>query len=92
MTRARAGAAGLVVEGDGGGQADEALKDTFAQAGEGAGVVAFEREDALAVQKMLSMRWRIGARWTARPGSSRRRGRTTVASSSLTAWAKARPA
>ncbi len=46
---------------------------------------------SLQVQKMLSMRWRIGARCGPWPGSSRRRGLTIVASSSLTAIANARP-
>jgi hypothetical protein len=40
-----AGAAELVVEADRGGEADEALEDAFAQAGEGAGSVALECED-----------------------------------------------
>ncbi len=43
-----AGAVELVVECDGGGEADEALQDAFAQAGECAGAVAFEREDVFA--------------------------------------------
>src|ERR687890_751187 len=42
------GASELVVEGDGGGQAAEALQDAFAQAGQGAGAVAFEGEQVFA--------------------------------------------
>src|SRR5271155_4217675 len=38
----------LVVEGDGGGEAEEALQDALSEAGEGAGAVAFEGEDVLA--------------------------------------------
>ena len=38
-------AAELVVEGDGGGEGEEALEDACSQAGEGAGAVAFEGED-----------------------------------------------
>ena len=41
-------AAELVVECDGGGEADEALKDSFTQARERAGAVAFEGEDVFA--------------------------------------------
>src|SRR5271170_3999625 len=43
-----AGASELVVESDGGGQAAEAREDSFAQAGQGAGAVAFEREQVFA--------------------------------------------
>src|SRR5271167_2322366 len=43
-----AGASELVVEGDRGGQAAEALKDSFSEAGEGASAVAFEGEQVLA--------------------------------------------
>ncbi len=43
-----AGAAELVVEGDRGGEADEALQDAFSEAGECAGAVTFEGEDVLA--------------------------------------------
>ena len=42
------GAAELVVEGDAGGEAEEALEEAFAEALEGAGAVAFEGEDVLA--------------------------------------------
>jgi hypothetical protein len=38
----------LVVEGDGCGEAEEALEDALAEAGEGAGAVALEGEDVLA--------------------------------------------
>src|SRR5437660_2210867 len=41
-------AAELVVEVDAGGEAEEALQDPFAQAGEGAGAVAFEGEQVFA--------------------------------------------
>jgi long-chain acyl-CoA synthetase len=57
-----------------------------------AGAVALEREDVLQVQKIDSMRWRIGARCSPRPGSSLRWGRTIVASISATASANALPA
>src|SRR4051794_19418114 len=43
-----AGSSELVVEGDGGGQAAEALQDSFAESGEGAGAVAFEGEEVFA--------------------------------------------
>src|ERR1700694_396176 len=43
-----AGAAELVVEGDACGEAEEALKDAFANAAEGAGAVAFEGEQVFA--------------------------------------------
>ncbi len=43
-----AGTAELVVERDGRCEADHALQDAFAQAREGAGAVAFEREDVFA--------------------------------------------
>src|ERR1700679_2245828 len=43
-----AGSAELVVEGDRGGEAEEALKDALSEAGEGSGSVALEREDVLA--------------------------------------------
>src|SRR5579862_2611154 len=43
-----AGAAELVVEDDAGGEGEEALEDAFAQAGEGAGAVAFEGEQVFA--------------------------------------------
>src|SRR6266576_5717210 len=43
-----AGAAELVVEVDAGGEAEEAVKDAFAQAGEGAGAVAFQGEQVFA--------------------------------------------
>src|SRR5215210_6813602 len=46
-----AGAAELVVERDRGGEAEEALQDAFAQAGEGTGAVAFECERVLAGPK-----------------------------------------
>jgi hypothetical protein len=39
-----AGAAELVVEGDGGGEGEEALEDAFSEAGECAGAVALECE------------------------------------------------
>jgi len=42
------GAAELVVEGDGGGEAEEALQDAFSEAGEGARAVAFEGEEVFA--------------------------------------------
>ena len=47
---------------------------------------------SLQVQKIDSIRWRIGARWIALSGSSLRAGLTIVASSSPTASAKPRPA
>src|SRR5579859_162213 len=43
-----AGSAELVVEDDCCGEAEEALEDSFAQAGEGAGAVAFEGEQVFA--------------------------------------------
>src|SRR4051794_41278543 len=43
-----AGSSELVVEGDRGGQAAESGEDPFAQSGEGAGAVAFERQEVLA--------------------------------------------
>src|SRR5512147_314115 len=43
-----AGPSELVVEGDRGGEAAEAREDPFAQAGECAGAVAFEREQVFA--------------------------------------------
>src|SRR4051794_13403818 len=43
-----AGASELVVEGDGGGQAAEALEDALPESGQGAGAVAFEREEVFA--------------------------------------------
>src|ERR1700679_75529 len=43
-----AGSAELVVEGDRGGEGEEALKDALSEAGEGSGSVALEREDVLA--------------------------------------------
>src|SRR6266496_4663995 len=43
-----AGSVELVVEGDAGGEAEEALQDPFAEAGEGAGAVAFEGEQVFA--------------------------------------------
>src|SRR5579862_1665091 len=43
-----AGSAELVVEGDRGGEAEEALEDAFSQAGKGAGAVAFEGEEVFA--------------------------------------------
>src|SRR3982751_2186905 len=43
-----AGSSELVVEGDGCGEAAEACEDAFAQAGERAGAVAFEREQVFA--------------------------------------------
>src|SRR5580704_16082167 len=39
-----AGASELVVEGDGGGEGEEALQDALAEPGEGAGAVALEGE------------------------------------------------
>src|SRR4029453_16650631 len=41
-------AAELVVEGDAGGEGEEALEDAFSDAGEGAGAVAFECEQVFA--------------------------------------------
>src|ERR1700737_471606 len=87
-----AGAAELVIEADAGGEAEEALQDPFAQAGEGAAAVAFEGDRSLQVEKIDSIRWRIGARCRPWPGSSLRLGRTIVASSRATFWAKSRPA
>ena len=50
-----AGAAELVVEGDAGREAEEALQDAFFDAGEGAGAVAFEGEQVFAgVEDRLS--------------------------------------
>src|SRR5580698_356896 len=43
-----AGASELVVEGDRGGEAEEALKDSLSEAGEGAGAVVLEGEGSLA--------------------------------------------
>src|SRR5579884_1939287 len=43
-----AGSAELVVEADAGGEAEEALEDALAQAGEGAGAVAFQGEQVFA--------------------------------------------
>lgn len=86
-------AAELVVERDGGCEADKALKDAFAQACERAGAVAFEgenvfagAEDALdALTDRREMRSSAGL-------VAARRGLTIEASMSPTARAKARPA
>jgi hypothetical protein len=43
-----AGSAELVVEGEGGGEGEEALQDALSEAGQGSGAVSFEREDVLA--------------------------------------------
>ena len=69
-----AGAAESVVERDRGGEREEALAEPDAQAVQGAGAVAFEAEQVFEVQKIDSMRWRIGARCGPRPGSSLRAG------------------
>jgi hypothetical protein len=52
----------LVVEGDGCGEGEEALRKALSDAGEGAGVVALEGEDVPAGPEDAPMRWRIGAR------------------------------
>ena len=87
-----AGAAELVVECDCGGEAEHALQDAFSEAWEGAGAVAFEGEDVFAGPEdrldALSDRREV----CPRPGSSRRRGLTIVASRPLTDRAKPRPA
>ena len=51
-----AGSAELVVEGHAGGEGQESGEESFSEAGQGAGAVAFEGEDVFQVQKMLSMR------------------------------------
>lgn len=63
VDKCAAGSAELVVEGDRGGEGEEALEDALSEAGEGSGFPwRSSVRMSLQVQKMLSMRWRIGAR------------------------------
>jgi hypothetical protein len=82
----------LVVEGDGGGEGQEALQDALSDAGEGSGAVALEGEDVLAGPEdaldPLADRREVWP-W---PGSSLRRGRTIVARSSTALFANSLPA
>ena len=82
----------LVVEGDGGGECEYVGQDALAEPGS---VLARWRSRVrvpLQVQKMLSMRWRIGTRCGPRPGSSLRLGRRIVAPISRASEANWRPA
>src|SRR5947209_20537761 len=81
----------FVVEGDCGGEAAEAGADAFPDAGERAGAVPLERERSLQVQKIDSIRCRIGARRGPCPVSSLRLGRTIVAPRPATSAANLRP-
>lgn len=54
-----------VVEADAGCEAEEASEDALAQTGQSARPVTLQREQ---VQKIDSMRWRMGARWGPRAG------------------------
>ena len=57
-----AGAAELVVECDAGGEGEDALEDAFFDPEQGAGAVASSVSSSLQVQKIDSIRCRIGAR------------------------------
>src|SRR4051794_39101044 len=74
-----AGAAEVVVEGDAGGEGEQALADPGSEAVQGAAPWRSRVRRSLKVQKMLSMRWRMGARCGPGPGSFLRRGRTISA-------------
>src|SRR5215217_6688011 len=84
-----AGAPEVVVERDAGGECQEALADAGSEAVQGAPWRSRVRR-SLKVQKIDSMRCRIGARCGPGPGSSLRRGRTMIASRSSIWAAKSR--